>query len=289
MSFLSDNTVVGKQQKSPIVAFYGEPGVGKTTLCAGAYSPFFIDLEKGSFNLNVSRSAYIGSPQTFLDYILALTNEQHNYKTIVIDSVSVLGPLFTQRVFERFKIRNGIAKSLEDYEYGKGYVHLFTVWTGFLRMLRELSNKGISVILIGHQKIVSFEDRNGVTLKAYTLNLPDTNNNSILRAVIECCDFIGRMAFETPTEERKDWYIKKQNQHKVKFAKPLEHDRVIYTINTALYLAKSRFNLDKGKYYVDEWDWGLLSTEVPTVEQSEFDGIMEDRKHVRGLKENENE
>jgi hypothetical protein len=274
MSFLTDKTIIGKKNKPFFAVLYGTGGVGKSTLCSAAQSPYFLDIEDGIFHIDAPKSGeIISSPESLLDYMQALINEKHNYKTIIVDSLSALEPLLIQSVFKKFTRDNGLkAKSIEDFGYGKGYVHLLSVWQGFVGMLKRMNMAGLNVILIGHQKIASFESSNGVSYKYYTINLYDSDKNSVLRLVTEQADFVGYMSFESSPPENQatnqfpSTYTGKQKFKPKKIAPKITQPRIIYTEGTMAFYAKSRFDLE-GQYSVDDWDWNFLSVQATIGEK----------------------
>jgi hypothetical protein len=90
------------EPKKPKVLVYGPPGVGKTWASLDFPSVYYIDTEGGADldhyrnKLRNSGGAYLGPDQGSLDFdvvisqIQALATEQHQYRTVVIDSISKL-------------------------------------------------------------------------------------------------------------------------------------------------------------------------------------------------------
>jgi hypothetical protein len=274
MSFLANKTIVGKQSKPFFAVLYGAGGVGKSTLCSAAQSPYFLDIEGGIFHIDAPKSGeVISSPEVLLDYMQALINEKHDYKTIIVDSLSALELLLVQSVFKKFTRDNGTkVKSIEDFGYGRGYVHLLSVWQGFVGMLKKMNMVGLNVILIGHQKIASFESSSGTSYKYYTVNLYDADKNSVLRLVTEQADFVGFMSFESSPPESQGAnqspspYTGKQPKFKPKkFAPKITQPRVLHTEGTMAFYAKSRFDLES-QYPVEDWDWNFLSVQAAGLE-----------------------
>lgn len=111
----------------------GDAGVGKTRLAATFPNPIFIRAEDGmqsipraerpaAFPLLASypRSRVSGVAALF-DQLLALLKEDHDYKTLVIDSVTALDVLFTAEALERGRAKT-LAQALGGYGARVQYV-----------------------------------------------------------------------------------------------------------------------------------------------------------------------
>lgn len=78
--------------------FYGEPGVGKTTCAIQFPRPYLIDTERGAENdqyvklLNNAGGAYFFTtdPDDLIIEIRSLLSEKHEYKTLIIDPLTII-------------------------------------------------------------------------------------------------------------------------------------------------------------------------------------------------------
>lgn len=152
MSILSSITT-GPQVKPPRVLIYGGHGVGKTTFAAGARAPIVIQTEDGCGSLDVARTPLATSIKEVSDYLESLAAEKHDYKTVIVDSLDHLEPLVWDFVCQR----DG-KKSIEEYGYGKGYVEAALVWRKLFDMLTKCRDAGMSVVLIAHAEVRTFQD-----------------------------------------------------------------------------------------------------------------------------------
>ncbi len=138
----------------PIIAtLVGEAGLGKTTLASMFPNPVFIRTEDGTMSLSgrddVSLFDLANSSNDVLDQIEALATQEHNFKTVVIDSITQLATIIEKEIVEA----DPKAKSINQAGggYGAGYNTAATMhgkvreWIGALAYER-----GLNVIFIGH-------------------------------------------------------------------------------------------------------------------------------------------
>src|SRR5574343_961955 len=114
------------QPKAPRIIIHGAPGVGKTTLACSAPNPVVIRTEDGLGVLDVEAFPLAESYQDVIDAIGALYTEDHQYQTLVLDSLDWLEPLIRQKVCSDNKVA-----SIEALGYGKGYVEALYHWRTF--------------------------------------------------------------------------------------------------------------------------------------------------------------
>lgn len=140
------------EPKKPKILIYGKPGVGKTFNALDFPSCYFIDVEEGANlshytdKLKKSGGVYLGQDQGSLDFesiieqIQALATEEHDYKTVVIDSVSKLFNTAISEEMERLgdKDQFGASKK-QPVKYMR-------------RLVNWLSRIDMNVILVCHEK-----------------------------------------------------------------------------------------------------------------------------------------
>lgn len=137
-------------QKRLKMFLYSKAGVGKTTAAISFPNCYLIDCEKGSENtqyvrlLEKSGGVVFHSPDydEIMQEIRALRTEKHDYKTLIIDPVTIV----YQGLIERFSVK-------KDGSDGTGYgAHYKAANAAIKRMLRLLLNLDMNLILTAHAK-----------------------------------------------------------------------------------------------------------------------------------------
>ena len=151
-----DNIQTGKENKPPRIMIYGSEGVGKSTFGASAPNAVFIQTEDGLSEIDCKKFPLAHTLAEVASELTALRDEQHDFRTVVIDSVDWLERIIFDEVCREFGVRS-IEKA--DGGYGRGYVHALTHWRKILNILQELRDKrGMMIILVAHAKVERFED-----------------------------------------------------------------------------------------------------------------------------------
>ncbi|MBK1883693.1 ATP-binding protein [Luteolibacter pohnpeiensis] len=153
MSSLSKVTK-GIQRRPHFVGLYGPGGVGKSSFGASAPNPIFIGTDDGLTTLDVAKFPIPKNWAEVKSFLSDLLIEDHEYESVVIDTVNGLEPLLFNHI-----IKEAGVKSIEEVDggFGKGYVRAEEQWVEFFNTLKRLRNK-MNVIVLGHAKIKSFED-----------------------------------------------------------------------------------------------------------------------------------
>lgn len=153
---LLDSVIVGKTPKAPKICIYGTPGVGKSTFAANAPDAIFIQTEDGLDNIDATKLPLCHSWKEVTEQINALIAEEHNYKTLVIDSLTNLERFIWEEVCTQFGVKN-IEKA--DGGYARGYKHALNYWNDFLVGLGILNReKGMMIILTAHEGVQEIKD-----------------------------------------------------------------------------------------------------------------------------------
>ncbi len=214
---------------APRMLVYGVAGVGKTSLCAGAPNPIFLFTEDGAGALNVNAFPRAHTYQDVIDALSALLNEEHQFQTLVLDSIDHLEPLVWAQCCADHKV-----STIEDFGFGKGYLHALHYWRTLIDGLNSLRDrKGMAIILIGHSQIVPFHDPMQDSYDRYQLKLHKRANE----LVSESLDAVLFMNYRTFTQTEDLGFGNK------KVRGITSGERVVYTRETPAFYAKNRYGL----------------------------------------------
>lgn len=178
-------------QLPPRVVIYGTSKIGKTTFAAKSSDCVIIPTEDGLSGIGseIMQFPLCRSLDDVYEAIDLLINEEHDRKTVVLDSLDWLEPMLWRYVADKHdKI------DIEAFGYGKGYTFATEEWVNLLDKLNMLrSKKNMMVILIGHHQITKFEDPNLDSYDRYGLKLHKFADGKVK----EWADVIGFANYRT--------------------------------------------------------------------------------------------
>jgi len=131
----------------PRILIYSTPGWGKTTLVSSMPSPVIIDAEDGALDDDVATikaSTYLEIEEA----LRALITEEHEYKTVIIDTTSAVEKMIFDVVCEEHN-----QKSINSFGYAKGYAFAMTYWEKIIDGMGKLREKGIATVFSAHSEI----------------------------------------------------------------------------------------------------------------------------------------
>ena len=173
-----------KRPRPPALLLYGPEKAGKTTLASEFPTPVFLQTEEGDGVLDLASMGRIESFGELMDAIGMLYERDHEYRTVVLDSVSALQPLIWAETGERGDDKGNKKKRIEDFGYGKGYIYALAVWQEVLDGLNALRReKGMTIVLIAHSKIERFDDPETVGYSRYDIDLHEKARDFLKREV----------------------------------------------------------------------------------------------------------
>jgi len=214
----------GKKPRPRRTLLYGVHGVGKSTFGACSDHPVFVPTEDGQGEIDCHRFPLAKSTQAVMDAISALYQEQHDYRTVVIDSLDWLERMIWDDVCQEFAVRY-LEKA--DGGYGKGYTYTLPRWRNFLDGLDALrGERQMGVILIAHAKTEKFQTPEDTAHDRFAPRLHKLASATIQ----EWCDEVFFATYDAITDPRK-----------VKTEEPPA--RIVRTCEGPTHVAKNRLGM----------------------------------------------
>lgn len=216
-----------RPQLPPRILIYSIPGFGKSTLAASIPNPIFIDIEDGLSGLDVDAFQVPTEYEQVEEYIRLLINEEHGFKTVVIDTLSSLEKLIHDKV-----CRDHNKESVESFGYAKGYVYAMTYWNKIIDGMDVLRKKGVAPVLLAHSEVKTINDPIVDAYDKYIIRL----HRHPTAMITQWCDNIFFGTHKT--------IVTKQGEGFNQTAKGIgSGERVIYTEERPAFTAKSRMDL----------------------------------------------
>lgn len=226
MAFDLSSITKGKSIHAPRIFLYSTHGIGKSTFASQAPDPIFICTEDGLGSIDTSSFPLATSSEDVFSAIKTLYTEDHQYKTVVLDSADWLENILQREIEARHDAK--------ELSYGKGAILLADKWREILDGFNALRNdKNMVVILIGHCEIKRFDSPEVEPYDRYQPKLVG-RASALLQ---EWADAVLFANYRT--------LVKKDD---VGFNKSVTRgittgERLLYTQETPAYLAKNRYNL----------------------------------------------
>ena len=152
----------------PRVLLYGPPKIGKTSLASEFPNPVFLQVEEGTpGDLELTSFGKLNTFDELMDSLGALYSEDHDRKTVVVDSLDKAEPM----VWAKACADNGWP-SIEAPGYGKGYVEADRVWRELFEGLNALRlDRGMTILLIAHSTVTTFPNPAGAEYPRWDIRL----------------------------------------------------------------------------------------------------------------------
>lgn len=256
------NIVRGRLQRSMRVFVYGVDKIGKSTFGAGAPSPIFLGAEDGTSELDVARFAEPRTLRDMLDALDALATDQHDFKSIILDTLDWAEPMIWAATCERGDEKGKKFRSIEGWGYGKGYTEALTEWRALLTRLDRLRiQRRMHVVLLAHAWVKEFKNPQGDNYDRYEPKI-HAKASGLVKEWADCIMFAQH---ETGTVMKGDGPLAK--------ARGVSSGaRFLYTQRTAAYDAGNRYGLPP-----------KLPLDWQSFEEAVRAGTPEDPKKLKAL------
>jgi hypothetical protein len=225
MSDWKDSLRKGPQKVPPRICIFGGHGIGKSTLAAAFPNPIFISTEDGLDSLDVTSFPKATSIDDVVNSIKVLLKDDHDYKTVVIDSVDwLVTPLIEESVNKQYDEK--------AQAYGKGQMFVAEEFREILQGLDALrTRRNMNVVLIAHSAVQRYEDPRSEPYDRFTCKLPN-RCNALLQ---EWVDVLAFAAFKVIVKKSDSGF----NQQKARGVTTGE--RLLHFVESPAFAAKNRY------------------------------------------------
>jgi len=258
----------GVSASPPILCCFGDEGIGKSKFAANAPNPVFIFTENSLGNLDVPRWQ-AKSYEDVMEMTLSLLNEEHNFKTVVYDTLDWFEPMVWKYLTKQQPTteKGKPISSIEDYGFGKGYKFALDYWQDFLDLVDRLRiGKDMAVIFLAHSTLQKITPPDGDSYDSWTLKLQNSDKTSAKDKITEYCDAVFFANWRVARAEE-ELGFGNSRQRGVG-----NGERIVYTEKRPAWDAKNRYDLPAQIHIKDkDWQdlWGAMATHIPWFKQFE--------------------
>lgn len=235
--------------EAPKILLTGEPKIGKSTFASHAPKPIFIATENGLAGVDADAFPLASSLDDIYAAIGTLLNEDHPFKTCVLDSADWAEPLVQQYVCKA----QGW-KDIESPGYGRGYVSAAQEWRNILDGLDALRmQRGMGIVLISHVKQQRIESPTHEGFDAWTLK----THSKVSALIEEWADICAFASHRIAIKQTDAGFNKKENK-----ARALG-ERVLHLDPHPAYPSGNRFGLHDCSL-----SWAAFSEQLDSIQQA---------------------
>lgn len=191
------DTIKKPATRPPVCTFIGEAGMGKTSLAATFPNPIFIRAEDGlqSISEDYRPDAFpvLENVEELWAQLNALIREDHEYKTLVVDSVTKLEMMFMDWVVKNDpKKPTSINQAMGGY--GSGMKAVAAMHSRLRKACAILNkNKDMAVVFLAHASLETIELPDSDKYQRYTLRLAQGSQ----APYVDDVDLVGFLKLET--------------------------------------------------------------------------------------------
>lgn len=215
MSFDLDSIISKPKDSTPMITLTGDPGIGKTSLAATFHKPIFIQAEAGMASIpdelkpksfERTTSAFPAGGVKKDDFsnlqrqLAAVLNANHDYKTLVIDSITSLARLMEKEIIEEEPDKSKKTMGKAHGSYGKAYKILGERLAEIHETCEKIRDeRGMTIVFIAHSDTETYDPPDGEPFSRHTLRL----NKAVKGPFIDGVDILAYMTIDMYTKGEK--------------------------------------------------------------------------------------
>jgi hypothetical protein len=225
--------------KFKLFTIYGGAGVGKTSLAATFPKPIVMRFEDGLQSVpSATRPDAFPIIESFNDatsQLMALINEQHDYRTLVIDSVTKAERMFIEEIVKgSSKTGTNQFDNKALAKAGGGYGAGYQILSNYHQRIRNacqllVDKKDMNIVFIGHSDIEIVDLPDTQAFQRFTLKM----NKQGMAHYVDDVDFVGFLRLEA--------FVMTDDNKKAKARS--SGDRIIQCASAASSISKNRMGI----------------------------------------------
>lgn len=241
--------------QAPVITVVGFAGSGKSSLAGLFNKPIFIQAENATSVFETladdAQPAFFGqlpipnakknikTSDILLEQLRELITQEHDFKTVVIDTITALNTLFEQEVIE-FDTNGASNIGEAAGGYNKGYLVVAGLHAKIRSACEHLRKRGITVVFLAHTGIIKMKNRpESGEYVAYSLEMHE-KSRSIYVSSSDVVAYLKARDFVLGNEENK----KGQTTKYGRVSNTGERVLITSSDGTIGYIdAKNRYNL----------------------------------------------
>ena len=229
--------------KPPRFVLYGPGGIGKTTFASSMGKCIIVQAEDGIGKIECDHFPVAKTYTEFMDNLNSLLTEEHEFKSVAIDSLDWLEVLMWDHVCKL----NGW-QDISSPAYGKGYAAAIEQWREYLALLNRLRDeRSMTIIQIAHNQIRRYEDPSQEPHDRHEIKL----HRKAADLIVEHSDAVFFANYKVGN-------IQVKGKNGSMTTRTVAGDRTIFTEAAPGYMAKNRFGLDAEMAF----DWQAIREQM---------------------------
>lgn len=183
MTLSLDSIRTGKSLNPPRILLYAPHKFGKSSFGSNAPKPIFIQTEDGLGNIDVPSFPLAKSLPEVYEAMAILYTSEHDFQTLVLDSLDWLEPLIWAEVVKEnpTDAKGRKITEVSDLGYGLGYKLAAQKWDEFLSRLNAIRlERNMTIILLAHDEVKKFDDPEKGTYNFYGPKLQKTAGEKVM-------------------------------------------------------------------------------------------------------------
>jgi len=225
MALPTEKTVPNTDVTKLKLLIYGESKIGKSTFCSYFEDALFISTEPTISHLSVY-AIQVKDWKEFSKACLEVSEGNHHFKTIIIDTVDKAFEMCRNYIFNTYKIKHE-----SELGYGKGWKLLSTE---FMRVMSKIINLDYGIIIVGHSKKETINKQSKEhSYDVFKIDLP-TNISTSIVVLLDAILYANLYNRERVFKTINDKYCEAGNRINLPAIIPMDYQKFMNVVKTGL-------------------------------------------------------